>query len=358
MHITQLQIKNFRCFQSLELSFNTPITLIEGLNGVGKTSLLEALHYLCYLRSFRTHLPQELVRFGQDNFFIKAFLYSDNPNDTYELQVGFSNKKRLVKVNNTALASYKELLQYYRIVTLTEDDIGLIKEGPEARRLFIDQAIILNTADFVTLGKKCRAIVENRNSLLKRGSSPESHHLWGEQLWQVSVEIQQQRIAVLAQLEKVVCDLAQEYFQNEFQIALNYSSKSSLRDTYHAFMTANPTLLHDELRMGRSLYGAHLDDFMIQFKQAKSKNFASRGQQKLIVLLLKAAQIRLLGGQKRPAILLLDDFMTDFDSGKAQILLRLLNQLDIQLIFTMPSSDSFLQKELSHYHTTTIKLTN
>ena len=72
VRITNLQIKNFRCFGSLDLAFDNPITLIEGINGTGKTSLLEALHYLCYLRSFRTHLPQELVQFGHDNFFIKA----------------------------------------------------------------------------------------------------------------------------------------------------------------------------------------------------------------------------------------------------------------------------------------------
>ena len=107
------------------------------------------MHYLCYLRSFRTHLPQELVQFGQDNFFIKARLENGNAADGYDLQVGFSNKKRLVKVNNKSIASYKELLDYYRIVTITEDDLGLIKDGPEERRLFIDQAIMLADPEFL-----------------------------------------------------------------------------------------------------------------------------------------------------------------------------------------------------------------
>ena len=122
MRLTHLHIKNFRCFNTLELDFTTPITLIEGLNGTGKTSLLEALHYVCYLRSFRTHIPSELVQFGQEHFFIRAQLQKED-HEQHNLQVGFSHKKRLVKVDEKSIGSYKEILNYYRIVTLTEDDL-------------------------------------------------------------------------------------------------------------------------------------------------------------------------------------------------------------------------------------------
>ena len=347
MRITHVQIKNFRCFGSLDLDFNNPIILIEGLNGAGKTSLLEALHYLCYLRSFRTHLPQELVQFGHDNFFIKAHLQNGAPSiDECDLQVGFSNKKRLVKLNNKSISSYKELLDFYRIVTLTEDDLSLIKDGPEVRRLFIDQAIMLSNPDFVSIGKRCRDIVENRNALLKRGGSHDSYLLWTEQLWEITRSINQARTIALEQLSKDIAELIQAYFSNEFTISLIYTPKKQPHSSCAAFLQANPHLYHDEQRFGRSLFGAHLDDFVIQFKDTKSKNFASRGQQKLIIVLLKAAQVRLLGSQKCPVILLLDDFMTDFDQGKAKILLSLLGDLRVQLIFTIPTPQGFLHQEL------------
>lgn len=358
MRITNLQVKNFRCFGSLDLSFESPITFIEGINGTGKTSLLEALHYLCYMRSFRTHLPQELVQFGHNSFFIKARLFIDNNTDQYDLQVGFSNKKRLVKVNNKSIASYKELLDYYRIVTITEDDLSLIKDGPDGRRLFIDQAIMLNNADYVIISKKCRDIVDNRNALLKKGGSFDSYQLWTKQLWEITWHIHEERVLALAQLENEVRELVHAYFNNEFTISFTYIPKKNLRNSFEEFLDTNHQLYNDEQRFGRSLFGAHLDDFSIQFKDAKSKNFASRGQQKLIILLLKAAQIRLLGGQQRPAILLLDDFMTDFDLLKAQTLIKLLIGLNIQLIFTIPIQDGFLQKELITYGATPLKLTS
>lgn len=355
MRLTHLHIKNFRCFNALELDFKNPITLIEGLNGTGKTSLLEALHYLCYLRSFRTHIPSELVQFGQEHFFIKARLQKES--DEHNLQVGFSHRKRLVKIDEKSIGSYKELLNYYRIVTLTEDDLDLIKGGPEERRLFVDQAIVLEDADFVILSKRCKDIVENRNALLKRGASLDSYQLWTEQLWQVTSQIQETRIKMLAQLEQAVQALVRAYFNNEFTIAFSYQPKKASYSSFSEFTQHHASLYADEQRFGRSLFGAHLDDFSIHFKDAKSKSFASRGQQKLIVLLLKVAQIQLLEGLSRPAILLLDDFMTDFDLGRAQILISILCSLKIQLIFTVPTSDGFLQKELLAQGAGNLKLT-
>jgi DNA replication and repair protein RecF len=358
VRIANIQIKNFRCFDSLDLSFESHLILIVGINGAGKTSLLEALHYLCYMRSFRTHLPQELVQFGYENFFIKARLESSQEIDSYDLQVGFSNKKRLVKVNNKSIASYKELLDYYRIVTLTEDDLALIKDGPEGRRLFIDQAIILHNADFVITSKKCRDIVENRNALLKRGGSLESYLLWSGQLWDITQTIQAARIMALTQLEQEVRELIQIYFDNQLSITFKYTPKKAPLNSWDAFFAANPTLYTDEQRFCRSIFGAHLDDFTIQFQEVKSKNFASRGQQKLIIVLLKAAQIKLLAKQQRPAILLLDDFMTDFDQARSQILIKLLVDLKIQLIFTIPTFDSYLEKELIKQGAIPVKLTD
>ena len=356
MRITHLQLKNFRCFESLHLDFHAPVILIAGLNGAGKTSLLEAMHYVGYLRSFRTHLPQELMMFNKESFFIKVSLQGTF-DESYELQVGFSKKKRLVKVNDKALSSYKELLHYYRVITVTEEDLGLIKEGPDLRRLFIDQFIVLNDTDFSTLLKRNKAIVEQRNALLRKGGSSESYHLWTHQLWQTSAFIEEKRRAALATISQALIILINEYFNQEFQVNFTYQHKKALLGSYEEFQNKYPHLYNDEQRFGYSLFGAHLDDFLIWFKDLKSKSFASRGQQKLILILLKAAQIKLLKEQGRDTILLLDDFMTDFDQIRTQILLKMLTDLKIQLIFTVPAHQGQLEETLRLYSPSFTKLT-
>jgi DNA replication and repair protein RecF len=358
VHIASIQLKQFRCFADSTFVLNSPIVVIEGLNGSGKTSLLEALHYICYLRSFRTHSPQELVQFGKQSFFIKVHLHNNDDHTDSELQVGFTGKKRLVKVNQRAISSYKQLMDHYRIVTLTEDDLELVKGGPDARRLFLDQALLLSNPDFMTVLKQFRHVLENRNALLKRGGSKDSYELWSKQLWDIGNTIRVKRTHVLQELTAQVQQLIERYLSHEgISLQLTYEYKKGDWATYDEFMDHNPQLYQEESRFGRSLFGAHLDDMAISFQGQKSRIFASRGQQKLIVLLVKIAQVKALMCSKGPIIVLLDDFMTDFDAQRAKILIEILKDLEIQLIFTSPSFDFLvlLQKlcpEIAH-----IKLT-
>ena len=91
MRIASVRLRNFRCFSSLDLDFESPIVLIHGLNGSGKTSLLEALHYACYIRSFKTHVPKEMIHEDADEFRITLNLISDSF-DALTIQLG--TKKR------------------------------------------------------------------------------------------------------------------------------------------------------------------------------------------------------------------------------------------------------------------------
>ena len=361
MQLTHITLKHFRCFSEVSLDIQASIVLIEGLNGSGKTSLLEALHYLCYLRSFRTYTPHELIQFGSESFFIKATFSTEQFNVPmiHDIQVGFTGSKRSVKVDQKTLTSYKELMQFYRIITLTEDDLALIKEGPEARRLFIDQATILENPSFITVSKACRHTVDNRNALLKQDkSNNESYQLWTEQLWHKTLAIAQERIAHLAKLQEQLNYLIDTYFKGAFSIQLTYHPKYQSGSSFEDFMARNPGLQDQEQRLGRSLFGAHLDDFAITFQDKKSKSFASRGQQKLIVLLLKIAHIRSLLATTGPAIFLLDDYMTDLDPSRSELLLNALIDLNCQLIFTSPVVGGPLEKHLLERGAQKVQLTH
>ncbi len=360
MRIQQLQLKNFRCFSDLNLEIGHPIVVLEGPNGSGKTSLLEALHYLCYLRSFRTHTPRDLVNLDASSFFVKIQLASA-AGDVTDIQVGFSGKKRLVKVDQRAIQSFKELMNYYRVVTLTEDDLTLIKDGPDVRRAFIDQAVVLFDPDASTSLRTFKTVVENRNALLIRGGSTESLQIWTQQLWEQSRVLQGKRQAVLARLEKKVNELLFTYFgQKEgLVIQLEYLPKNSaVGESFDQFMQKSRDLFEDESKFRRSLFGAHLDDFAIIFCQKKSKVYASRGQQKLIMVLLKIAQMHELVALSGSAVFLLDDFMTDFDEPTAQTLISLLVSLNSQLIFTCPVPGGVLDGKLLALGAHKVKLTH
>lgn len=347
MQVASLYLKNFRCFSEKYLELDSPLVLLQGLNGSGKTSLIEALHYLCYLRSFKTHTPRELLHFGQENFFLKAVIRPDIHELSHEVQVGYSGKKRLVKVNQQTVVSYKDLMDHYRVVTLTEDDGELIKSGPEVRRAFIDQALMLENPAHASMLRMLRHLVDSRNALVQTGTyNTQSIEIWTHKLWEQTAVVRQARIELLCKLEREVARILTS-IDPSLQVTISYLPKQvdpSL--TFEQFMDASRALFQEEVRYGRSLFGAHLDDFSLRLQNRLTRQFASRGQQKLVVLLLKIAQVTHLKANRGSVIFLLDDFITDFDDRRALQLIDPLMGLGGQLIFTCPNLGGTLHNQL------------
>lgn len=336
--IQSIRLTNFRCFSSQNFVLDSPLVIIEGSNGSGKTSLLEALHYGCYLKSFRTHISRDLLAFDQDHFFITLTLQE------HTIAIGSTGSKKQVKVDQKVITSYQELRNYYRVVTVTEDDIALVKGSPEKRRTFIDNALILAHPRLSSLYRSYKDTLEQRNALLFHNKyTQEEHLLWTERVWQLSSAIKKERSDYLMLLQYHFMQHAAEHWP-QYCIAFEYQAKErDTEDTFDTFYTNKKALFKKEQVYKRTLFGAHLDDIEITFSGKKARLYASRGQQKLIVLLLKIAQASVLLKEYKNSniVFLLDDFMTDFDHAVAQNLMSILINLSVQLIFTAPISESY-----------------
>lgn len=349
LQLVNIQLKDFRCFDQITIDLNSRIVLISGLNGTGKTSLLEALHYACYLRSFRTHTIRDLVALQKEAFFIKLLIsdYSTSHKVDHTISIGFTENKRRVTVNNQAIVSYKDLLTHYRIVSLTEDDLKLIQDGPLERRAFLDQALFLHDPSILLLMQEFRIILENRNALLQQEVvDNESYFIWTKKLWELTQKIQKIRKNLLKNLELEINTMLCRHVDQYITLSFVYQAKRQSDLPFEEFLYNNENLLQQEMKFKRSLFGIHVDDFTIVLAGKKSRAYSSRGQQKMIVLLVKIAQIKQLVPEKGPIIFLLDDFMTDFDVERSKALLAALLELDCQLIFTSPRRDSALESAL------------
>ena len=93
MHITELTLKNFRCFSDRTFNFDSPLVIIKGSNGSGKTTLLEALYYACFLRTFKTNRSAELININQDYFFIGVDFIAENNGGAQRIQAGFQRRQ-------------------------------------------------------------------------------------------------------------------------------------------------------------------------------------------------------------------------------------------------------------------------
>jgi DNA replication and repair protein RecF len=256
----------------------------------------------------------------------------------------------LAKIDQKAVCSYQELMKYYRVISLTADDLDLIKGGPDERRSLLDQMIIMQNHEFYGMVQHFFKVLENRNALFhqdKASNNKETADLWTYQLWQATNQIQELRVEMLKYIEGEINKFLLEYFFNVFNVSLSYVPKyKSLQGSFEDFLRGYARYFSQEQDYRRSLFGAHLDDFAITLAQRKSRSYASRGQQKLIVLLFKIAHLKKLLIENNEAIVVLDDFMADFDQEFAVRIISFLQEMKVQLIFTSPLQESFLGTHL------------
>jgi len=344
VRITHLTLRNFRCFESLELAIDKPLLVIEGANGSGKSSVAEALYYGCYLKSFRTHRAGDVVRHGDDTaFFLKIHgVLADG--DTYTIQVGFEQGVKKIKVNDAVITTYKELMDYYKVVLVSEYDLGIIQDGPDERRYFINQLCVLQDPSIAEKLRLNKHLVSQRSQLLLSGQCHDDHFVtWTQQLWDNSKEIVQNRLTGLALLQKEIDFLVGNLGLEIPPITLSYKQKGGDFADFNSFWAAySTTTFEQEQSQRRTLFGCHLDDITINFGNKNARLYASRGQQKLIVLLLKCAMIKVVrqhSGQLRTILFILDDFVTDLDIKVMHAALSMVQSLECGIIITCPLVD-------------------
>ena len=345
--LQSLQLKDFRCFSDVTFELGNSLVLIEGLNGAGKTSFLEALHYACYVRSFRAFTPRDMIRFGAQSFFVKVV----TENDT--LVCGFTQGKRIARLNQQKITSHEEIKPFFTVVTITEDDLELVKNEPEKRRAFLDHVVCLLDPSLHVLYKQYKIVLDHRNALLHTAYdssfSEEELVVWTEKAWLLSKKIEGERKKILHSIQQQIDTLLQKTLSLSHTIILSYQSKQH----EHAIHTINDwdtfklvwkkQFYADEIRFKRTLFGIHLDDILIHFCDKPARFYSSRGQQKLIVVLIKIALLTLLieqGISLSAITLMLDDFMTDFDHTIARKCIELCTNMGVQCIISSPAVDA------------------
>jgi len=375
--IKKLKLKNFRCFTDCQFEFDGRFVVIHGKNGTGKTSLLEALHYSCYLRSFRTNTQNDLINLNTQErhpLFVQLNVQTPDTRDmgaTDVIQVGYCQQEgKLVKLNKKPIRSYKELISHYRIISVTADDICLVAGSPGQRRDFLNYAFMLENPDFLHNLKQYKQVLQQRNSLLKdalmqnkKQNFQDQLYIWTKKLWEQTNIIQEQRRAYLDLLGKRVNILLKQYFNTfdedkELEIAFAYRSYNiEPKDTFEKFWAKYQNKHYErEEKLERSVFGIHLDDFSILFQSKRARVFASRGQQKLIVLLIKIAQMQQTIESGGVGVMLIDDFLTDLDDQRATTIAQLLVNLDFQVFITSPIAQTSFLNEITQKNKCLIEL--
>lgn len=137
MFISEIQLKNYRNYEKLELSFEDKVNVIIGENAQGKTNLMEAIYVLAMAKSHRTSNDRELIHWDEDFGQIKGKLQKRNSSLSLELNISKKGKK--AKLNQLEQQKLSQYIGVMNVVMFAPEDLNLVKGSPQVRRRFLDK---------------------------------------------------------------------------------------------------------------------------------------------------------------------------------------------------------------------------
>ena len=405
MHLRHLAVVDFRSYPSAELPLAPGVTTLIGLNGQGKTNLVEAVGYLATLGSHRVAGDAPLVRAGSQQAVIRGAVIRDGRETLIEIEInsGRASGRNRARLNRSPVAAPREILGTLRTVMFAPEDLGLVKGDPSERRRFLDELLVARQPRWAGVRSDYDKVLKQRNALLKsaapvlrRGVRPGSRpsttstslstvsvdkdvevtdsalrtlDVWNSHLARVGAQLLYARLRLMRDLTPYLTKAYDEVSAAQSDARMAY--RSSLREEMSAAIAGGSVPekeeLHDELlasleavrvseiERGVSLVGPHRDDVVLSLGQLPAKGYASHGESWSFALGLRLAAYQLLRHDLgEDPVLILDDVFAELDSGRRERLATLIADCEQVLITAAFAGDvpAFLSSSGTTYGVT------
>lgn len=334
MIINRLSLINFKNHAEQQFDFSPQINCFVGNNGVGKTNVLDGLHYLSVGKSFLGNSDLNNIKNGEDFFVVEAEIKNDDKEDIIKiLQPGAS--KKLIKKNDKAYDRLADHIGYLPSVMISPYDSNLISDSGESRRKFLDAMISQTDSSYLFDLIQYQKTIQQRNALLKyfaknRSFDKDSLEIYDDPISTFGTRIFEKRKDFVEKLNPIVQHFYEIISGGKEQVSVNYES--------HLFDMDFKQLLLESIDKDRVLTytskGTHKDDLAFEMNGNPIKKIGSQGQQKSFLISLKLAQInRIKELTGKSPILLLDDIFDKLDDTRVSQLIELVNKESFGQIF-------------------------
>jgi DNA replication and repair protein RecF len=322
LKLHSISITQFKNYSNRSFQFNERIIGICGNNGVGKTNLLDAIHYLCFTKSYFTRDVLN-IQSGQQGFRVDGELELNDKKEKAVCILRETGKKEF-SINDSGYEKFSEHIGRYPCVIIAPDDIQIITDGSEERRRFLDALLSQIDKEYLQQLINYNKILAQRNSLLKSFYETGNKNLslldvLDEQLIRPGEYIFEKRKQFLIPFLPGVKKLYSEISKQEEKTELHYQSElnqCSFTELLHLNRQRDMAAL-------RTTGGIHRDDLVFNLNGQLFKNIASQGQRKSLLFALKLAEMDELKENKGFApLLLLDDVFEKLDEDRIANLLR------------------------------------
>ena len=334
MFLKELSLTNYKNFESLKFSFDTKIICFVGLNGVGKTNILDSIYHLSYTKSYFNPIPSQNIKHGETFFFISGryMIHDKEENILVSLKKG---DKKIIKRNNKLYKKFSDHIGKIPLVLISPDDRNLIIEGSETRRKFIDGIISQTDKEYLNNLIDYNKTLKQRNALLKMfydnsESIRKTIDIYDRQLSSDAQKIYDKRREFLNEFITIFKSRYKELSNDKENVEIKHSSDISPDQNLYKLLKNS---LEKDLRFQYTTKGIHKDDLNLSLDNFPIKKYGSQGQQKTFLIAMKLAQFDYLSKLDSKPILLLDDIFDKLDDTRVKQIINLVNQEKFNQIF-------------------------
>ncbi len=352
MYLKKLSLTNFKNYDQAELAFSPKINCIVGNNGVGKTNILDAIHYLSLTKSFFNNIDSISIRHGEDYFIINGTFVREGEED--QIYCAFQKQKpKVLKKNGKEYQKLSDHVGKYPVVMISPADNALVSEGSEERRRFLNKIISQYNAEYLDSVLKYSKALQQRNRLLKDFKSTgrfesDALSMWDSQLVKYGTYVFRERDTLVNELIPVFQERYSMISNEKERVKLSYRSPLSEGDFSEALINS----ISKDRFLEYTTVGIHKDDLLFNMNEHSVKSLGSQGQQKSFLVALKLAKFDYIKRKSGYSpILLLDDIFDKFDAERVEQIIRLVGNQRFGQIFITDTHQNRLHEILSSHKT-------
>lgn len=340
MRIDSIELKNFRNYQEMSLSFDGGINIFYGDNAQGKTNILEAIYLAGTSKSHRSSKDRELIRFDAEEAHIKMLVERGSHTERVDMHLKKSKSKGIA-INGLPIRRASELFGIVNLVFFSPEDLQLIKSGPGERRKFIDLELCqLDKIYVYNLVNYNKALIQRNTLLREQYMNPQLAELldvWDLQLTRFGVPMIRARAAFLEKLAGLIRGIHSSLSGGKEELSILYEPSVQAVE-FEILLAQNRSR---DIRQKGTTIGPHRDDISFVVNGVDIRKFGSQGQQRTAALSVKLAEIELVKELIHDTpVLLLDDVLSELDSSRQEQLLGSIH--GIQTMITCTGLDDFV----------------
>lgn len=334
MKIDSLSLMNFRNYETLNISFGD-LNIIYGLNGSGKTNIIEAIYTLALTKSFRINNDKVMIKKGKIKAKIKGNVLKNGDENTFGVEI--SNDGKVVTINGEKQDKVSDYVSKINVILFNPSDTRLIDESPMIRRKMLNIEISQIYKEYLVILTNYQRILKQRNFYLRgmyvNGSYTNTYlDILTKKLIEYGSIICKYREKFVDNINKYIASNYEKIFGSgtlKIRYVSTFKNKSEddlikrYKDNYQK-----------ELSVGKTLEGIHHDDIVFVLDNNNLKEWGSEGQRKNAIISFKLAEINVINEIKGYyPILILDDLFSELDKEKVTNLLGMLDR-NVQTFMT------------------------